>query len=480
MKFSLVAALLAAVVCVIACGSSSTSSNGSLVAPDNPTPVALVLSPFHATAGGSSFTLTVDGSDFASGAIVQWNGSDRTTTTASSTQLTADIDAGDIAVPGFAVVTVLNPGPGGGVSTALPFFVFKSAPLSRFAYAHGQNSNSVAGFAVDPDSGALTAMPDSPFVIAQGASLGMMATHPNGRLLYVANGDGGGIFGFAIDEISGMPSPIPGSPFYPEMSFDNDMLMDLAGRFLFTTSLVSGTSTEISVFQIDASTGVLTLAPGSPLTLNVYASSLSEDSRGTMLYAGGFAPPFGSDTGIIIGLSIDSVAGTIAEGFRVPVAPLKMDLACPSYSFLATEPSGQALFVACFTASPHYKLFSWFIDPLAPTLSVAQMPQTSRSDLAVITPSGKFGYGVDSTFSTMTGFELDPTTGSLGEIAMPDFQGNPLAVDESGRFVYAAPRNSGGIAGFSIDPATGYATPLSGSPFSGLDSPYTMVLVPAQ
>src|SRR3990172_828014 len=53
----------------------------------NPLPAVVGLSPSWAIAGGSSFTLTVDGSNFVSGSKVRWKGSDRTTTFVSATQL---------------------------------------------------------------------------------------------------------------------------------------------------------------------------------------------------------------------------------------------------------------------------------------------------------------------------------------------------------------------------------------------------------
>jgi Galactose oxidase, central domain len=67
------------------------------------------LSPSSAIAGGSQFTLTVNGANFVSGAVVAWNGNNRATTFVSSTQLSATILAGDIATPGTANVAVLNP-----------------------------------------------------------------------------------------------------------------------------------------------------------------------------------------------------------------------------------------------------------------------------------------------------------------------------------------------------------------------------------
>jgi hypothetical protein len=89
----------------------------------NPVPSLTTVSPSSATAGGSAFTLTVNGSNFVSGATVQWNGATRTTTFVNSTQVTAAIPASDIAVAGSAQVTVVNPAPGGGTSNALTFTI---------------------------------------------------------------------------------------------------------------------------------------------------------------------------------------------------------------------------------------------------------------------------------------------------------------------------------------------------------------------
>lgn len=87
----------------------------------NPTPTLSSLSPNSAKAGGPSFTLTVNGSDFVGGAIVKWGGVALTTTYVSSTQVTASVPAANIATVGTVNVTVLNPTPTSGESTPLTF-----------------------------------------------------------------------------------------------------------------------------------------------------------------------------------------------------------------------------------------------------------------------------------------------------------------------------------------------------------------------
>jgi len=90
---------------------------------NNPVPTTTSISPSSATAGGLAFPLTVNGTNFVSGSVVRWNGSDRTTTFVSATQLTAAITAADIATAGTANVTVFNPTPGGGTSNAQTFTI---------------------------------------------------------------------------------------------------------------------------------------------------------------------------------------------------------------------------------------------------------------------------------------------------------------------------------------------------------------------
>ena len=88
------------------------------------------LSPASATAGSAGFTLTVNGTGFVSGATVQFNGANRTTTFVSGTQVTAAILAADIATAGTASVTVTNPAPSGGTSNAQTFTINSTSNLT--------------------------------------------------------------------------------------------------------------------------------------------------------------------------------------------------------------------------------------------------------------------------------------------------------------------------------------------------------------
>jgi hypothetical protein len=63
--------------------------------------------------------LTINGTGFVSGTVVNWNGTARATTFVRGSQLRAAISASDVALASTAAVTVVNPKPGGGTSNAV-------------------------------------------------------------------------------------------------------------------------------------------------------------------------------------------------------------------------------------------------------------------------------------------------------------------------------------------------------------------------
>jgi hypothetical protein len=99
-------------------------------------PIPLInepLAPNAAAPGGPGFTLTVNGTGFVSGAIVNWNGRPRATNFVTNSQLTASILASDIVAASAASITVTNPGPGGGTSNVQFFSVTNPAAAVNLA-----------------------------------------------------------------------------------------------------------------------------------------------------------------------------------------------------------------------------------------------------------------------------------------------------------------------------------------------------------
>jgi len=103
------------------------SLSGDFVLPPssvpNPLPTALSLSPNSAVAPGSNTWVKIGGSNFVTGSVALWNGSQRTTVFVNSEELWVAISAADLAKPALNKVRVSNPIPGGGRSAALTFTV---------------------------------------------------------------------------------------------------------------------------------------------------------------------------------------------------------------------------------------------------------------------------------------------------------------------------------------------------------------------
>ena len=126
LKWSLKRSLMLSIVSTLFLAVSSLAQN----------PLPLInapLVPGEKTPGSAAFTLTVNGTNFISGATVNWNGSARTTTFVSSMQVTAAINAADVATASTASVTVVNPAPGGGASNIAHFQVARSVAVSAFS-----------------------------------------------------------------------------------------------------------------------------------------------------------------------------------------------------------------------------------------------------------------------------------------------------------------------------------------------------------
>ena len=105
--------LLLAIGCS-ACGGYNSPSQAAPQA--GIVPVLSGIMPNTVNAGAPGFTLTVNGSNFNTNAVVNWGGVQQTTTYVTGKQLTTAIPAAAVATAGMVAVTVTNPGsstPGG-------------------------------------------------------------------------------------------------------------------------------------------------------------------------------------------------------------------------------------------------------------------------------------------------------------------------------------------------------------------------------
>jgi hypothetical protein len=105
-------------------------SKSTMPAQPGTMPAIAQLNPGSVIAGSSSFPLEVDGTNFGSAAVINFNGAAQSTTRVSAAKLTTTIPASAIMNAGTVPVTVTNPGTppsgmyGGGTAAAT------SAPMN--------------------------------------------------------------------------------------------------------------------------------------------------------------------------------------------------------------------------------------------------------------------------------------------------------------------------------------------------------------
>ncbi|MHB1669509.1 lactonase family protein [Thiomonas sp.] len=129
-------------------------------------------------------------------------------------------------------------------------------PAGTFAYVANFGSNSVSAYRINPGTGALTTLPDSPF--AAGGNPVTVAIHPAGTFAYVAVLGGRAVLAYRINALTGTLTPVPGHAAYVNTS-PSSITVNPAGTFAYVTSsgAGSGMPPNLNVIRIDSSTGAL-------------------------------------------------------------------------------------------------------------------------------------------------------------------------------------------------------------------------------
>jgi 6-phosphogluconolactonase (cycloisomerase 2 family) len=391
----------------------------------NPIPTISSLDPGCAPGGAQTSSLAVNGTNFAPGSVIRWNGTNLPTTLLDVNDLFANIPASDLATAGTATVTVFNPAPGGGVSNSLSFNVASGGvgpvslavdPTGKFAYVANNGCpdafyGSVSMYTINPTDGTLTSA--GPPVTTGDYDADSLAVDPSGKFAYVANWGGGNTGGsvsmYAIDGTTGILTPT-GTIQAPCTSGPGScaplsLAVHPSGKFVYVANEGGFAPTSVSMYAIDATTGVLGLI--GIVAADGRAASVTEDPSGKFAYVvAGVENANGSEAKNLSLYSINATTGVLTS-------------------------TGQIV----TSASPSWIAFA---------------------------PSGKFAYlnGDSNSISTYT---LNLTTGNLVSTGAPDVQAGGIAFAPSGKFVYVT--RSGGVSLYTMDITTGALT------FVGITAP---------
>ena len=209
------------------------------------------------------------------------------------------------------------------------------------------------------------------------------------------------------------------------------------------------------MFQVDPTTGALTIAPNSP----VHASSpihLVVEPSGNFVYV----PD--SQNALINIFSIDSTGNmTLKVPFTVPTGAVP---GTDAPLFIEAHPNGKFLFTA-----NRGSVAAYVIDSTTGALSYAPNSPFNTSSLQIapllltLDASGTFLYVADTGNNGIAGFTVNGTTGALALINGSPFPGasvSDLVPNPAGPQLYVHIGNS--INVYAIDPTTGVLTPPTG------------------
>jgi 6-phosphogluconolactonase len=433
-----------------------------------PVPTIASLSPAMTVNGGAGFTLIVSGSDFVLTSVVQWNGSNRSTTFVSSSQVTAEVSATDIATAGAATITVFNPTPGGGSSNSATFTITTGAvdpqsitvdPSGKFAYVlngGGGIGGYVSMYTIDSTTGSLASIGPSISTNGFGLYPGTITVDPSGKFVYATNegdpwgyedGANGSIAMYAIDATTGaLTSTGAVNGNCPGLCDPSSMAVDPSGKFVYVVTGGAGNPYILAIYTLDATTGALTSM--GTVAAEGFPSSVTVDPAGNFVYvASANATPGTAGSVSMYALNAPTGAltsiGAIAAGTD-PVA-------------VAVEPAGNFAYVP---NSGSNDVSMYTIDATTGAFTSIGTIAAGTNPVAVaIDPAANFAYVPNSGSNDVSMYSINSTTGSLtliGTIAA-GLSPSAMAIDPSGKFAYVTNSGSGDVSMYSIG-ATGTLT----------------------
>ncbi|HVJ07133.1 MAG TPA: beta-propeller fold lactonase family protein [Acidisarcina sp.] len=298
-------------------------------------------------------------------------------------------------------------GGGGGTTSTTAFLYVANAATG------GQNTNpAIAGFSTPGST--LAVLPQSPYAV--GCLPSALAITPGNKFLYVGCSDGP-IFVYTVNS-DGSLTGNSGAPVATAVA-PVAMKVDATGNWLLAAvNSFSGIS-SLAIFQINSSTGALTAASSSPVTL---------------------------DTG--------------------------------SPNHIAITPNNQIVYVSLGTGG--VDILSFNSNSGAAAVSGLLKPKDSRgADTALaVNPAGTYLYVGETVGSGLRVLKI-ATDGALTEISGSPFQTglgpSAVVVDSAGANVYVTNRSDNTISGFAVA-ASGALTALAGSPYATGSTPVDMAI----
>jgi 6-phosphogluconolactonase (cycloisomerase 2 family) len=432
-----------------------TVSNGSGTATGaNVTNVAIACTANVYTVGGSISGLT------GSGLVLQDNAGNNLNVAAKATSFTFPTA---IASGGAYAVTVLTQpaspaqlcsitnGAGTVGASSISNVALSCISVARFVFVANSTdgvsgAGDVSAFTVNPNTGALTAVPGGPVTADQNPSA--IAVDTSGQFVYVSNVGAGDVSIFNVDPVAGALT-LKGNAYSPGTS-GASIAVAPSDNYLFVGGIgVPNTNGSVSAFTLNPNSGSLNRVLSSPYPAGDAPYGLAVDPASRFVFA------TSAFTHFLFVYTIGS------DGSLTPLAGDPFGAGPGAYGVVA-YPLGGASGGFVYTANGAVNTVSAFsYDSTGNLTELAQSPYTvgSQPKGIAIDPAGKFLYVTNYADFSVSSFSIDPQSGALNPVGAPVLTGNlsnvpnpgpiDVKVDPSGQFVYVVNQLDGSVSLFS-------------------------------
>ena len=284
-----------------------------------------------------------------------------------------------------------------------------------YIYVANSTNNYLAGFGVS-SSGALSVLNKSPY--NNGVAAQSVTVTPANTFLYA--GTTNGIFVYAINSDGSVTVQNSGAASAQDI-VATSMQVDSSGSYLLAAGVATSLGTQaIAIYQINATTGLLTALTGSPVALYTgKATTATVVTPNSVLITPNNAYVYVSLG--TLGVQVLTLSGgSLNPGSVVTLLPPLSTSTSPSDYGLASDPNSAFLFVG-----------------------------------EINTGLREFSIGTGGALSEISGSPYAVGTGPTG-----------VALDATGSYVYVANKGSNNISAFQLTAASGKLVAIAGSPFS--------------
>ena len=349
------------------------------------------------------------------------------------------------------------------------------APNGKFAFSASDSGTKIHAFTINQSTGQLTEVSGSPFSTGfkTGSTFPDIAVDSQSAHLYLASAGDDEVAGFAIDPTSGALTPLKGSPYAAGAGAGAIPAFSPDGKFLYVMDQgATGTgANSVSGYSIGTD-GSLTAIAGSPFPAGTDPSWISFTPDGKFAYV--------ADTGVdeISAYSVNATTGALTA---LATATFVTD---EHPQDLTVDTAGKHLYVPVANGSTAGAIQVFTIDADGTLAAVGSTPAGVTPVFLDIEPSGKFAYVASAAGAEVYGYSIDATTGALtaltgspystGAGSRPQF----ITIDPSGKFGYTANEGAGNISGFAINSTTGVLTAVPSSPIPAGNKPIFVSISP--